>query len=148
MQRDVIALVADALADAGIAQVFGYSLAGQRALPPALPPGGVSVLVMPGATLEMVLLHGALRHTWELELRIMAPLGDLAMAAQAVIPLPDELVLSLAGRLASASATYNSLRPVRVSAPMMVEYAGTEFLQHTLVLEVSEHRQILTGVGP
>lgn len=148
MQRDVIGLVADAVADAGITQVFGYGLGGARAIPPALPPGGVSALVMPGATVELALLHGALRHTYEVEIRVMVPLGDIAAAAQLVIPLPDELLAALAGRLASASGAYNGIRPVRVSAPATAEYAGVEFLQHTLVLEASEHRQVIPGVGP
>ncbi|GIW19668.1 MAG: hypothetical protein KatS3mg064_2825 [Tepidiforma sp.] len=148
MQRDVLARVADAIQAAGVGQVYGYGLPAPRALPPALPPGGVSALVMPGATLDLALLHGALRHTYEVEVRVLVPLGDLAAAADALIPLPDELMVALAGRLASASGAYNGLRPVRVSAPATAEYAGTEFLQHTLVLEVSEHRQIIPGVGP
>lgn len=148
MQRDVIALAAEAVAAAGIPHVFGYGLSGPRALPPALPPGGVSALVMPGATLDLTLLHGALRHTYEVEVRVLVPLGDLAAASETLIPLPDDLLIAMAGRLASASAAYTSLRPARVSAPFTAEYAGTEFLQHTLVLEVSEHRQLIPGVGP
>jgi len=148
MQRDVIALVADAVQAAGIAQVYGYGLSAPRALPPVLPAGGVSAVVIPGATVDLSLLGGALRHTYEVEVRLMVPLGDVGTSAQAALPLPDEVLEVCIERLASASGAYNGLRPARVSAPATVDYGGADYLQHTLVLEVSEHRLINAGVGP
>jgi len=148
MQRDVIALVADAVQAAGIVQVYGYGLPAPRSLPPVLPSGGVSAVVMPGATVDLSLLGGALRHTYEVEVRLMVPLGDVGASSQVALPLPDEVLEACIERLTSASGTYNGLRPARISAPATADYGGAEYLQHTLVLEVSEHRLITAGVGP
>lgn len=147
-QREVLGLIADAVAAAGVRQVFGFGLDGERALPTVLPPGGVSALVLPGATRDWSGPLGAVRHTYEVEVRLMVPLGEVGVVSAAVLPLPDEIADAVLARTASASRTYDVLRVAGVSAPSVQTYAGGEFLTLTISLEVSESRRAIPGVGP
>jgi len=148
MQREVIGLIADAVAASGVRRVYGFGLAGERALPAVLPPGGVAAVVWPGATRSLELRMGSMRHVYEVEVWLMVPLGDLGVTAGELVPLPDEVMRELAHRVASASRTYAALRIEGASAPHTVAYAGVDYLVVTVTCEVTESITTTPGVGP
>lgn len=131
---------------AGIAAAYSWADADDHRIPMAvnaLP----CALVLPGPTREFVFGVGSQRHTYEVEIQILAASSDPGIRAAASAPLMDAVMAALISNTANENGLWNSLVFERSGGAEDLEYAGTEYSGYRLFVEVSEQGSATPAVG-
>lgn len=104
------------------------------------------VIILPGRTIEYLLVNGRHRHTYEVRVLVIAGAGLIPENAYVAAPMPDRFIELMPGNVTAGSRA-NYVLFKQCTGMAGIEWGGIDYTGFEITLEVSETASATLATG-